>query len=490
MFNLSVDEVKKLSEEYNIIPLTVECCADMDTPISVFHRMRTEENCFLLESMGQSNVTARYSFIGRNPFMIFKSLGDEIAVTDYTGRTQTYTGKPMEELEKLISKYKAPKLDDIPSFNGGAVGFFAYDIIRQYEELPDNNPDELGIPDMHFMLTDEIIVFDHARQKIILIVNIHAEGDIESRYRRARGRLLDIQREMADLSALMQREKRDYRSSSKMTSNMTKEEFCANVEKAKEYIRNGDIFQVVLSQRFTVETNVSPFNVYRALRLINPSPYMYFLDFGEYQLAGASPEMLVRVENGIVQTGPIAGSRPRGKNVEEDMALERELLADEKEIAEHTMLVDLGRNDIGRVSEFGSVKVTRFKYVERFSHIMHIISDVEGKLRSDKTCFDALGSTLPAGTLSGAPKIRAMEIIDELEKTKRGTYGGAIAYISFNGNFDSCITIRTGVFKDGNAYIQAGGGIVYDSVPEKEYQESVNKASAVLKAIEEAGDIV
>lgn len=490
MFNLTAEEVKKLSEEYNIIPLTAECYADMDTPISVFKRMQTEKDCFLLESIGQNHVTARFSFIGRNPFLIFKSLGDKVTVSDYTGKTNTYTAKPMEELQRLIERYRAPKLDDIPSFNGGAVGFFAYDIIRQYESLPNVNTDELNIPDMHFMFTDEIIAFDHMRQKIVIIVNIHAEGDIENQYKKAAGRLLDIQQEMSDLSGLMKKEKREYRSVSKMVSNMTKEEFCANVNKAKEYIKNGDIFQVVLSQRFTVETNVSPFNTYRALRLINPSPYMYYLNFGDYQLAGASPEMLVRVKNGIVQTGPIAGSRPRGKTVEEDLALERELLADEKENAEHTMLVDLGRNDIGKVSEFGSVKVTRFKYVERFSHIMHIISDVEGRLRSDKTCFDALASTLPAGTLSGAPKIRAMEIIDELETTKRSAYGGAIGYISFNGNFDSCITIRTGVFKDGKAYIQAGGGIVYDSVPENEYQESVNKASAVLRAIEKAGDII
>lgn len=490
MFNLTVDEVKKLSEDYNIIPLTAEYYADMDTPISVFKRMQTKENCFLLESIGQNHVTARYSFIGRNPFISFKSLGDEITVTDYTGKTNIYKGKPMEELEKLVSSYRAPKLEGIPSFNGGAVGFFAYDIIRRYEELPDNNPDELGIPDMHFMLTDEIIAFDHMRQKIVIIVNIHAEGDIENRYKKACCRLLDIHQEMSDLSGLMKKEKREYRSVSKMKSNMTKEEFCAKVEKAKEYIRNGDIFQMVLSQRFTVETNENPFNVYRALRLINPSPYMYYLNFGDYRIVGASPEMLVRVENGIVQTGPIAGTRPRGKTVEEDLALEEELLADEKETAEHTMLVDLGRNDIGKVSEFGSVKVTRFKYVERFSHVMHIISDVEGRLRGDKTCFDALASTLPAGTLSGAPKIRAMEIIDELETVKRNAYGGAIGYISFNGSFDSCITIRTGVFKDGKAHIQAGGGIVYDSVPENEYQESVNKASAVLRAIEEAGDII
>lgn len=489
MFNLTVEEVKELAGEYNIIPLTLESCADMDTPISVFKRMQTEKDCFLLESVGQNHVTARYSFIGRNPFVIFKSAGNEITVTDYTGRTDTYTGRPMEELKKLIERHKAPKLEGVPSFNGGAVGFFAYDIIRQYENLPDNNPDELGLPDMQFMLTDEIIAFDHIRQKIVIIVNIHAEGDIENQYRKATGRLLDIRQEMEDLSPLMKKEKREYRSAPVMKSNMTKEEFCQNVEKAKEYIKNGDIFQVVPSQRFEVETNIKPFNVYRALRRINPSPYMYYLNFGGYQIVGASPEMLVRVENGVVQTGPIAGTRPRGKTVEEDIALEKELLADEKEIAEHTMLVDLGRNDIGRVSEFGSVRVTRFKYVERFSHVMHIISDVEGKLRADKTCFDALAAALPAGTLSGAPKIRAMEIIDELEKSRRGTYGGAIGYISFNGNFDSCITIRTGVFKDGRAYIQAGGGVVYDSVPEKEYQESVNKASAVLKAIEEAGNL-
>lgn len=489
MFNLSVDEVKKLSEEYNIIPLTVECYADMDTPISVFKRMQTEKDCFLLESIGESQVTARYSFIGRNPFLIFKSLGDKITVTDYTGKTETYTGKPMEELQKLVTRYKAPKLPDIPSFNGGAVGFFAYDIIRQYEYLPNVNEDDLGLPDMHFMLTDEIIAFDHKRQKIVIIVNIHAEGDIERQYNKAAGRILDIQREMADLTKLTEQGTREYRSAAKAVSNMTKEQFCANVEKAKEYIKNGDIFQVVLSQRLTVETNVSPFNTYRALRLINPSPYMYYLNFGEYQIVGASPEMLVRVEDSVVHTGPIAGTRWRGKTLEEDLKLEEELLNDKKEIAEHTMLVDLGRNDIGRVSEFGSVKVTRFKYVERFSHVMHVISDVEGKLRADKTCFDALAATLPAGTLSGAPKIRAMEIIDELETTKRCAYGGAIGYISFNGSFDSCITIRTGVFKDGKAHVQAGGGIVYDSVPEYEYNESINKASAVLKAIEEAGDL-
>ncbi len=490
MFYPSFDEVKKLAEEYNIIPVAMECYADMDTPISVFSRMQTKQACYLLESIGESQNTSRYSFIGRNPFLTFKSTGDNITVTDYSGKTTNYTAPPMEELEKLINKYKAPKLDSIPPFNGGAVGYFAYDIIRMYENLPNIPKDDLQIPDMHFMFTDEIIAFDHKRQKIIIIVNMHTGGNLNMQYDKTIARIMDIRGELMNREREYRREDIDFRASNKIESNMTKEEFCRNVEKAKEYIKNGDIFQVVLSQRFSVETNVSPFNTYRALRLINPSPYMYYLKFDEYQIVGASPEMLVRVENSVVQTGPIAGTRPRGKTLEDDLALEKELLADEKEIAEHMMLVDLGRNDIGKVSEFGSVKVTRLKHIEKFSHVMHIVSDVEGRLRSDKSVFDALASTLPAGTLSGAPKIRAMEIIDEFEKTKRATYGGAIGYISFNGNFDSCITIRTALFKDSRAYIQAGGGIVYDSVPEKEYQESRNKAMAVIRAIEEGANII
>ncbi len=484
-----LSKVTAYSKDYNIIPVAAEFYADMDTPISVFKRLETQKNCYLLESIGQNQTTARYSFIGRNPFITFCAEGDSITIEDYSGSKKCFKGKPMDELKRLMDTYKAPKIENMPSFNGGAVGYFAYDIIRQYENLPNVNPDDLHLPDMCFMLTDEIVAFDHKRQKIIIIVNVHTGGDIEKQYNKAVDRIIDISRELHDMSRLAQRETREYRASASWKSNMTKEDFCRRIEKAKEYIKNGDIFQVVISQRFEAETNVSPLQAYRALRLINPSPYMYYLKFGDFDIVGASPEMLVRVENGIVQTGPIAGSRRRGKNVEEDLRLEKELLSDEKEIAEHTMLVDLGRNDIGRVSEFGSVRVTRFKYVERFSHIMHIISDVEGRLRQDKTCYDALAATLPAGTLSGAPKIRAMEIIDELEINKRSTYGGAIAYISFNGNFDSCITIRTGVFKDKKAYVQSGGGIVFDSVPENEYQESVNKASAVMRAIEEAGEI-
>ncbi len=489
MYNLTLERVKELAAEYNIIPLVSEFYGDMDTPISVFKRMADKGESFLLESMGSSLVTSRYSFIGRNPFIIFLGKGNSSETIYSDGRKETATGNPIENLEKLISRYRAPRLDGIPSFNGGAVGFFSYDTVRLYENIPDKNEDDLGLPDLHFMLTDELIAFDHNKNKIDIIVNIHVSDNLEEAYSKACLRIDEIREEMEDYSSLKTSQKPARGGKVKIESNMTKDEFCKKIERAKKYIEDGDIFQVVISQRFSVETDVDAFNVYRALRRINPSPYMYYLDFGNYKIVGASPEMLVRVENGTVQTGPIAGTRPRGKTVEEDMRLEKELLADEKEIAEHTMLVDLGRNDIGKVSEFGSVKVTRFKYVERFSHVMHIISDVEGKLRKDKTCFDALAAALPAGTLSGAPKIRAMEIIDELETKRRGAYGGAIGYISFNGSFDSCITIRTGVFKDGKAYVQAGGGIVYDSIPENEYNESVNKASAVIKAIESAGEI-
>jgi len=343
------------------------------------------------------------------------------------------------------------------------------------------------------MFTDEVLVYDHLKQKIHIIVNLHVNGNIERAYISAVDRIKTIHREIldtrwktADNSVLSYNKKKNELA---VTSNISKEDFCRNVLKAKQYIRDGDIFQVVLSQRLCVETNENPFNIYRALRVINPSPYMYYLKFGGYRIIGSSPEMLVRVENGIVETCPIAGTRKRGRTKEEDEALEKELLSDEKEIAEHVMLVDLGRNDIGRVSKFGTVAVKNLMHIERYSHVMHVVTNVQGEIREDKTPFDALMSILPAGTLSGAPKVRAMEIIDELETVKRGPYGGAIGYLSFNGNLDSCITIRTIILKDGKAYVQAGAGIVADSVPEREYEECYNKAMALLKAIEEAGEI-
>lgn len=493
MFYPDFTTVKDLAQNNNIIPITLSFYADMDTPISVFKILERDKFCFLLESADGDREFARYSFVGRNPFMIFKSYGDKITVTDRSGEEHTETGDPIKALREMCERFKSPVLPDIPQFSGGAVGYFAYDVVRLSEYLPNPPKDDLNQPDMHFMFTDELVAFDHEKKKLIIIVNLHTDGEsgedsLREKYDGVTERLLKIRDEI--FSAKRGLIKQNKCECGEVESNLTKEQFCANVEKAKEYIKNGDIFQVVPSQRFSMKTNVDPFNAYRAIRLINPSPYMYYLKLDDYQIAGASPELLVRVENKTVQTSPIAGTRPRGSNSDEDEALARELAADEKENAEHVMLVDLGRNDIGKVCEFGSVNVTKFKYIQYFSHVMHMTSDVKGVMREDKSVFDALCAALPAGTLSGAPKVRAMEIIDELENVRRGIYGGAICYVGFNGNLDSCITIRTSLFKNGRAYVQAGGGIVYDSIPEKEYEESVNKSMAMITAIKKAGELI
>ncbi len=489
MFFPNFEEAQKLASDYNIIPISIEYPADMDTPISIFKRMETERFCFLLESVEGNKDMTRYSFIGRNPFLIFKGVQDQITITDHTGKQTAYQGDPIKALKQLCETYKSPVLPGLPKFSSGAVGYFAYDVIRFNEFLPNAPENDLEQPDLHFMFTDELIVFDHQKQRLIIIVNMHVEDDLQQQYERATKRIIEIQNEFSNAIVRKNPTSMNYRNFSKPKSNMTKEEFCHMVEAAKEYIKNGDIFQVVLSQRFELETDVDPLNAYRAIRLINPSPYMYYLKFDDYQIAGASPEMLVRVEDGIVQTSPIAGTKPRGKTPGEDERLKEELLADPKENAEHTMLVDLGRNDLGKVCKFGSVSVERYRYIQYFSHVMHMTSDIKGEIQPQCSVFDALCSVLPAGTLSGAPKVRAMEIIDEFEKTRRGTYGGAIGYISFNGNLDSCITIRTALFKNKKAYVQAGGGIVYDSVAEKEYEESVNKAASMIQAVRKAGDM-
>ncbi|MCX7711606.1 MAG: anthranilate synthase component I [Clostridia bacterium] len=493
MFYPSLEEVKMLSCKYNMIPVSMEVYADMETPISIFKRFEDTKYCFLLESVEGGEKWARYSFIGRNPFLIVKSQGEKTQIVHKNGQKREVEGNPLHVLRDIMSEYKGAPVPKLPRFNGGAVGFFGYDLVRHSEYLPNVPKDDQGLPESHFMFMDEIIVFDHLKQKIHIIVNMHMNGNVERTYNSAVTRLKDIYREIISSRwKIEDRFKPDFeqkKSEFSYKSSVSKEKYCENVEKAKQYIKDGDIFQVVLSQRLEVETEQNPFNVYRVLRIINPSPYMYFLKFDDYCLAGSSPEMLVRVEDGTVETCPIAGTRKRGATKEEDEALEKDLLADEKELAEHRMLVDLGRNDIGKVSEFGSVVVRDIMHIERFSHVMHIASSVQGTLKEGKTAFDALTSVLPAGTLSGAPKIRAMEIIDELEPTKRGTYGGAIGYLSFNGNLDSCITIRTILFKGKKAYVQSGAGIVADSVPEKEYEETINKAMALLKSLEEVGEI-
>jgi anthranilate synthase component 1 len=488
-----LSQVKALARDYNIIPVSMEVYADMETPISLFKRFEDSEFCFLLESVEGGEKWARYSFIGKNPFIIVKSSRNRTVIEERDGNVSIEEGNPVEILKKLMGKFKGAHLPMMPRFNGGAVGFFGYDLIRYYENLPNVPQDDLEIPESHFMFTDEVIVFDHLKQKIHIVVNLHVGGNIERSYTSVVERIKAIYKEIITSRwKIADSFKPDFETGTKelsFESNISKEKFCQNVLRAKQYIKDGDIFQVVLSQRLCAGTDKEPFNVYRVLRVINPSPYMYYLKFKEYSLVGASPEMLVRVENGTVETCPIAGTRKRGLNKEEDEALEKELLTDEKELAEHTMLVDLGRNDIGKVSKYGSVSVKDPMHIERYSHVMHIVTNVTGELREDKTPFDALMSVLPAGTVSGAPKVRAMEIIDELENVKRGPYAGAIGYLSFNGNLDSCITIRTMVFKNGKAYIQAGAGIVADSVPEKEYEETLNKAKALLKSLQEVGEI-
>ena len=451
--------VKTLSRTYNLIPISMEVYADMETPISLFKRFEGSSHCFLLESVEGGEKWARYSFIGRNPFLHIRGGNGVTLIVYKDGRQEERVGNPVAVLQELMTQYRSATVSGMPRFNGGAVGYFGYDLIRYFESLPAVPKDDLNVPECAFLFTDEVIVFDHFKQKMHIIVNLHVEADqdIADSYDKVLARLRAIYEEIRESRSRWVEgpasEVAAKSGSLTWTSNVTREEYCRNVEKGKAYIRNGDIFQVVLSQRLCVETDHSPFDVYRVLRVLNPSPYMYFLKFDDMILVGSSPERLCRVENGVVETCPIAGTRKRGKNAEEDAVLEKELLADQKELAEHRMLVDLARNDVGKVSKFGTVEVLDFMHVERYSHVMHIVTNVRGLLRPDKTPFEALMSIMPAGTLSGAPKIRAMEIIDELETVKRSTYGGAIGYLSFDGTLDSCITIRTVLFKGGKAYI-------------------------------------
>lgn len=494
MYAPKVQEVIRLARQYNLIPVVRHLLADTETPIRVFQQFYSEKRAFLLESVEGGVKWARYSFIGTDPFLTVRAKNGVTEVLNGKETLRYSEAKPIEVLKSLLRSYKSPSLPELPRFTGGAVGFFGYDLLQYYERLPKHRIDDLEMDDIQFMFCDQVIVFDHFKQQLKVIANVHIrEGATDAEIIRA------YDETCAKIDAAIEKLLRPLpsgRSSQnpvpedvelgEIRSNVTKEQFISNVEQAKEYIRAGDIFQVVLSQRFEIETAVEPLQVYRILRTLNPSPYMYVLKMEEEVIVGTSPELLVRVEEERVETRPIAGTRPRGRTPEEDSALERELLADEKERAEHLMLVDLGRNDLGRVSEFGSVKCDSFMEIERYSHVMHIVSNVSGRIRKDKDFFDAFLSCLPAGTVSGAPKLRAMEIIAELENEARGAYAGAIGYLGFSGNLDTCITIRTIIFKKGKAYVQAGAGIVWDSVPEKEYEETVNKAKGMLKAIRTA----
>ncbi|MCR8634472.1 anthranilate synthase component I [Paenibacillus radicis (ex Xue et al. 2023)] len=490
MYTPEAKEVIRLSKLYNLIPVVRSIMADTETPIRVFQHFYQEKRAFLLESVEGGLKWARYSFIGTDPFLMITAKDGVTTIERQDGKTQTQQ-KPIEVLKGCLRTYSSPSLPDLPRFTGGAVGFFGYDLLQYYEKLPAHRVDDLQMNDIQFMFCDQVIVFDHFKQQLKVIANVHVpqhgtDADILAAYEATCTKINDtierLKRPLPGLS-MSQQAIPDEVELGEIQSNMTKEQYIGNVEKAKEYIRAGDIFQVVLSQRFEIKTDVSPLHVYRILRTLNPSPYMYCLKMDDEVIVGTSPELLVRVEDEKVDTRPIAGTRPRGKTPEQDEAYERELLADEKERAEHLMLVDLGRNDIGRVSEFGTVHCDTFMQVERYSHVMHIVSNVTGKIAKDKDFFDAFISCLPAGTVSGAPKLRAMQIIAELENEFRGAYGGAIGYLGFSGNMDTCITIRTIIFKNGKAYVQAGAGIVWDSIPENEYEETVNKAKGMLKSI-------
>ena len=501
-------EFLTLARTHTLVPVCRTLIADLETPVSAFLRAAgLERECFLLESVEGGEQVGRYTFIGLRPFKRIVARGQNIAITE--GRKTTrLTGDIFAVLRDALSGHKAARIDGLPPFTAGAVGFFAYDAVRLIERLPATAKDELHVPDACLLFFDEVLAFDHVRKEIWLVVTADVRREKPAAaYNRAVKRLDRLKKRLAQPLPTTGAKKKHARSALKVKYRTPKKDFLKAVEKTKEYIAAGDVFQAVLSQRFDVEPGVDSFAVYRALRTVNPSPYMFFLRFapegplgakpmgsqrkskgleGPLELAGSSPELLVRVHEGKVEYRPIAGTRPRGASNAEDDGLADEMLHDEKERAEHVMLVDLGRNDVGRVSSFGSVKVDKLMFVERYSHVMHIVSSIEGQLRPDLTAVDALRACFPAGTLSGAPKVRAMEIIEELEPARRGTYGGAVLYADFSGNLDSCIAIRSMLAIGGKGYVQAGAGIVADSVPELEYRESINKAQAVIRAIERA----
>ena len=488
MYYPTLEDFREAAKLGNTVPVYRSILADMETPVSAFYKLMPDNYAFLLESVEGGENVARYSFLGGQPSVLFHSKGHQVTI-QYLEKGETVVQEyedPLRALEELMQDYRPVNNPELPKFHGGAVGYMSYDMVRFVEELPDNTEDELQLPDCFFMIAETLLIFDHVNHQIKVVANAHIDGDVDEAYADAVAKIEALVEKLtAAAEAHSHRNSGEYQEQYDKIpqSNFTKSDYEAVVKRAKEYVAAGDIIQVVPSQRFSCPVSVDSFEVYRALRVINPSPYMYYLKLKEFDIVGASPEMMVRVEDGIVQTVPIAGTRPRGTTAEEDQELEHQLLSDPKERAEHVMLVDLGRNDLGRVCEYHTVEVTELMIVERFSHVMHIVSRVIGRLREDLTAFDVLRACLPAGTLSGAPKIRAMEIIDELEPTRRGTYGGTVGYFSFSGSADTAITIRTAVIKDNTAYVQAGGGVVADSVPETEYHETVSKARAMLSAI-------
>ncbi len=481
----SFSDFKQMATLGNLIPVFEEIHFDWETPISAFRKIDDGKTSFLLESVEGAEKWGRYSFLGSGSSHLFRSKGEAFEILK-NGEV-LYRGKakdPLRPLQEFMGNYHPVLQDGLPRFSGGAVGYLSYDVARCFEKIPERLPYDINLYDCSFTITDVLLAFDNLKKKIKVIFNLFLDDQqtLEEAYREA-------QEKIESIIAKLQRPhprltEREGFIPCALQSNFSKEDYTKVVEKAKEYIRAGDIIQVVPSQRFSTEVHCEPFDIYRALRSINPSPYLFYLRMNDTILMGSSPEVMVRLEGGQIELRPIAGTRRRGKDKEEDLALEKDLLADEKEKAEHIMLVDLGRNDVGRVSDIGSVKVTELMTVEKYSHVMHLVSNVRGALAPGKNAFDVFRATFPAGTVSGAPKIRAMEIIEELEPFRRGFYAGAVGYFSFQGNMDTCITIRSILIKDGKAYVQAGGGVVADSEPEKEYEETLHKARAIFKAIQ------
>ncbi len=482
----TLEEARELAAEHNVIPLRHTFIDDCETPVSAFLKLRGRGPAFLLESAEQGQRFGRYSFLGFRPRAVLRLEQGRLTVADTSGERELDAADPFSAVSDYLRDYRVAPVEGLPPFAGGAVGVFGYDLVRTVERLPAPRADDIGTPDMALMVSDALVVFDHLSHQVTILVNAFVDdpADTEAAYDEA---VTQIERALELLAAPVPRAEPGARPSDPLAafdSNMTRSDYETAVERAKEYIYAGDVFQVVPSHRWSGPCPVEAFSLYRGLRVVNPSPYMYFLEFEDFAIAGASPEPLVKVTGDRVEMRPIAGTRPRSTSPEEDLRIADALLADDKERAEHVMLVDLGRNDVGRVARFGTVEVSELMVVETYSHVMHIVSSVTGRLAEGRDAMDALRACLPAGTLSGAPKIRAMEIIDELEPRKRGFYGGAIGYLSYTGDLDTCIHIRTVVVKDGVAHIQAGAGIVADSDPGYEYDETIAKAQAMFKAIE------
>ncbi|VAX34082.1 Anthranilate synthase, aminase component [hydrothermal vent metagenome] len=475
-----------LTDTGNLIPVYREVLADMETPVSAYLKLSTSPS-FLLESVEGGEKWGRYSFLGISARKIIRARGNNVEVIqDGESVKKSVYADPLDALKEELSLYKPVVVEGLPGFYGGLVGYIGYEMVKFFERVPDRDKPSPGLSDMYFMMPDIVLIFDNLKQSLKIVCPVHVEGSPEVAYRKAEEKIDAVIERLKTVPRVSEGSGKRSPGEKFVSSFGPEEVFEEAVRKAKAYVWAGDVVQVVVSQRFERECAVEPFNIYRALRVINPSPYMYFMDTGEARIVGSSPEILVRLEGRHIKLRPIAGTRKRGLSEDEDRALEKELREDPKEVAEHIMLVDLGRNDVGRVAETGSVKVTELMSVERYSHVMHLVSNVEGTLKDGLDAFDVFRSCFPAGTVTGAPKVRAMEIIDELEPVKRGPYAGAVGYFSYSGNTDTCITIRTIVIKDSKLYVQAGAGIVADSVPENEYKETVNKALGMMKAVDMA----